>query len=745
MAIPGNFLSTVTESIDPNTSGWTAKLNCAISLGSGGRNGDGALKLTSSAAGEMQARTVSSYPVTPFTTYQAFADASGATMPERIGIRWLNSVNAEISITWSPTTTTASATWHRIAVGGPAPSGAVRAQVVVSSMTPAGSGVINYFENVYFGFPITTTGNLLGYNVETSDIDATGWVTDGNSTFARQQPMVQFPVDYYLAGGPVIAMTVTANGNSSIRSVERPPAVVGTEYYAYAYLNPPTSGSTAWIELRFYNGAGTQIQATRSTLAAPGTGWYREYVSAVAPAGTATCSVAVGLDTATAAQILRVDAVVIAPAPVLVTGSVVPFADASFEQSVAGWTVASGVATIARSTPWGSIAFHGSYSGTITSSTTTTSVIRSAKFPIGAAAGQTWRWDVVSQVTAGGFTLTRSIKWYDASNTLISTSSGAPATIPLVGWWVLSYLDVAPANATQAQIEYTVLATSAASVWRIDKVALYQSVSILDVTAHDDTASITVTNRQLDTAQFITVYRVTADGTRTLVRGTTGLLDNVAVASDQLVLEDYEAPLGVPLTYNVELRDSTGALAGTRTSSSVTIALGDGNLVWLKDPGEPQRNLAVMVSKAPDWSRPIEQAVNRVLNRRNAVVFSGLRSGLEGELQIWTRSDEERASLHWLLDSGHTLFWQANPGYGIDDMYVSVGTAPEARAGGMATDAWRVWTLPMIQVDMPVTVGVAGSAGRTWQDVLTENTTWADVLARYATWEDVLFDRRIGG
>ena len=54
MAIPGNFLSSVTESIDPNTSGWVAKTNCTIGLGSGGRNGDGCLKLTSSAAGDMR-------------------------------------------------------------------------------------------------------------------------------------------------------------------------------------------------------------------------------------------------------------------------------------------------------------------------------------------------------------------------------------------------------------------------------------------------------------------------------------------------------------------------------------------------------------------------------------------------------------------------------------------------------------------------------------------------------------------
>ena len=63
MPIPGNLLSPTTESVDPNTSGWTAKLNCTLSKGTGGRNGDGCLTVKSVAAGEVQARTVSSYPV----------------------------------------------------------------------------------------------------------------------------------------------------------------------------------------------------------------------------------------------------------------------------------------------------------------------------------------------------------------------------------------------------------------------------------------------------------------------------------------------------------------------------------------------------------------------------------------------------------------------------------------------------------------------------------------------------------
>ena len=71
MAIPGNFLSPSTESMDPVITGWTPKLNCTLSKGIGGRNGDGCLVVKSVAAGEMQARTVSSYAVTPGTVYYA--------------------------------------------------------------------------------------------------------------------------------------------------------------------------------------------------------------------------------------------------------------------------------------------------------------------------------------------------------------------------------------------------------------------------------------------------------------------------------------------------------------------------------------------------------------------------------------------------------------------------------------------------------------------------------------------------
>lgn len=742
MPIPGNLLSATTESVDPNTSGWTAKLNCSISKGTGGRNGDGTLRVSSSAAGEAQARTVSSYPVAPGTEYEAFADASGVTVPDRIGIQWLTSASVEISISWSLTTLTASSTWHRIAVADLAPVGAASARVVVSAMTPAGSGVINHFENVYFGPPVRTTGNLLAFNTEQVERDASGWAVESNCSIARQTPMVQFAVNYYLAGGHMLAATVTAGGNASVKTVEKPSATAGVEYLAYAYLNPPTSGSTCWVELRFYDASDVQLQATRANLAAPGTGVCRQRVSDTAPANTAYAVLAAGITGGTAAQVFRVDGAVIMPAPKLREGSVVPYADGSFEKDTAGWSVISGVAALARLTPWGTDFIDGSYAMTVTSATATTSVIRSAVFPIGSAAGLSFTSEYGMKVAAGAWNLIRTIRWYDAAGVFLSASSTSSAAVPASGWWLLTAQGTAPAGTAKAAIEWTLAATSVSSVLRVDKVSLWQSMAITEISANNAGAYVTLTLRELTVASTITVWRVDSDGARTLVRGVNGLLDAEPVITDVLVIEDYEAPLGRPVSYYAEARDASNIVISTRASGTVTLDPGDVQYGWLKDPGNPLRNVHVMIAKAPDWQLPITQTVHRVRGASTPIVLSDVRGSLEGDLTVFTQTDDERLSMRRLLAPGSILLWQAAPGMGEEDVYVSVGAAALPRGGGIASDPWRTWTLPLVQVALPVAVGVASSAGRTGYDVLAENATGLDVLTRYATGEDLLFGRR---
>ncbi|MGW7359476.1 hypothetical protein ACWGI0_23290 [Streptomyces sp. NPDC054802] len=745
MAIPGNFLSETTSTVDPNTSGWTAHLNCTLGHGSGGTVTNGCLFMKSVAAGEMQCRTVASYSVTQGTEYAAFADASSGTVPERIGIRWLDAASAELSITWSMTTASATASWHRIAVADWAPDGAVYAQVIFSS-TPLAAGVNTFVDHVYLGLPQRTTGNLLSANTETSE-RASGWeyLAVTNCTIDRTMPAAFWSSTAYTAGGHVATMTVTANGDADFRSTDWPAVTPGQEYLAYAYLNPPSAGSAAWIELRFYDATFAQIQATRAVLAAPGTAWYRQRVSDVAPANAAYATVAFGLTGATAGQLLRTDGAVIAVATDAVfEGSVMPYSDASFEAGIGDWTVVSGVAALARLEPWGTDALTGSYSMRLTSATATTSVIRSGRMPVGDAAGQTWTVSASMKAIAGSWTLSRGIRWYDGADTDLGVTASATDALPTPGWWQLITQAVAPAGATQAEAEYTLTADASSSELYIDRVGLWQSMPLAEAVAHQETASVTVTLRELNLGMTLTMWRVRADGTRTLVRGADGLIDAVTIDSETLVIEDYESPLGVPVYWYSETRNGT-LLSQTRATLAVTLDVPDPNMCWLKDPGNPQRNGRFQVVSAPDWERPITQAEHRVRRRRNAVVFSDVRGGLEGPLVLRTRDDDERAELHFVLDSGNALLLQLAPGLGLEDMYVNVGPVIEGRITGYGGEPRRLWTLPLKQADMPVAVGVAGSAGRTWQDILTENTDWQEVLDSYATWEDVLLNRPAGG
>lgn len=748
MAIPGNFLSQTTESVDPNTSGWAAKLNCTLALGTGGRNGDGCVQMKAVAAGEMQARTYSSYAVTPAETYWAFADASSTTIPERIGIRWLNASGGEISITWSLTTSAASSAWHRISVGGAAPVGAARAQVLVSATAGAPNQIL-FFENVYFGYPLRFALNLLSFDAEQHEITGTSWASETNCVVSRTAPPVPWQVDWYYAGGEVLTLTVTANGNASALCAERPAVTPGVEYFGYAYLNPPTSGSACWVELRFYNAGGSQIQATRSTLAAPGTDWYRQTASAVAPAGAVTASLAVGITSGTAAQVVRSDGAVVKQRTTSTVSSepdpsVVLFSDANFEQGVGQWTVPSGVATIARSTPWGAQTFQGSYSLTVTSSTATVSTIRSGQYAV--TGGVNWRLKVAAKRVAGGWTLASSIRWLDGALSLISTTSSVAAGIPSDGlWYILNQDFTAPANAAFAQIDYTLTATSASSTLQLDLVQLLQVLPATSVTVDDESASTQLTVREISSSHLMTVYRILDDGSRALVRGTAGLIELLAVGADTSIIADYEAPLGVPFSYRIEFYSSTtGALAEWRTTALFTIDPGDRNYAWLKDPLRPQLNRRVLVRQAPDWQQPIEQNVMRIAGRQNAVVLSRIRSGREGSLTVWTQSDDEREAMRFLMATGNVLLWQSAPGMGEPDVYVSVAQTSYPRVTSHAPESWREWTLPLTEQDRP-TGGTAGSATWTVRDVGLENASVLSLIGRYATVLDLALDQRTGG
>ncbi|WP_234422369.1 DUF5047 domain-containing protein, partial [Streptomyces sp. NRRL F-6674] len=474
-----------------------------------------------------------------------------------------------------------------------APVGATRARLVLASAQTT-AGVSHFWENVYFGGVIRTLGNLLPWSVEATEIDASGWTAEVNATVSRQVPAMSWPVDAYTAGGHTLAMTATAAGNAAVRTTVRPAVTPGTEYMAYAYLQPPVLTATAWIELRWHDAAGNQIGAQRSVLAAPGTGMYRQRASAVAPAGAASCSVAAGLDGAGAGQVLRLETVVVTAAPALAPDSVIRQDAATFEQGTGGWTVSSGTATLARSTPWGAAALEGSYALTATSPSATASTLRSPRVPV--TEGVNWRLTTGARATTGTTTsLWLRVRWYDSSGTSIGLSTGTGYAFANTGWYWMSTDAVAPAGAVEAAVELTVTASASASVLHVDGVSLRQVLPLTEVSVTEERGFATVTLRELILGYTLTVERETPDSKRAPVRGASGLIVDQPITRELVVAEDHEIPMGVPVRYRITMTSPSGARS-TRSTPLVTVSLPDRNEVWLKDPGNPQRACRVTPS-----------------------------------------------------------------------------------------------------------------------------------------------------
>ncbi|MBQ1164728.1 hypothetical protein KBZ21_42885, partial [Streptomyces sp. A73] len=78
--------------------------------------------------------------------------------------------------------------------------------------------------------------------------------------------------------------------------------------------------------------------------------------------------------------------------------------------------------------------------------------------------GENWRAETYFKVSAGGWQIAIAIRWYDETDTYLSTTTAITFDAPASGWWNLYDDAVAPAGAIQAQIEITVTATAASSV-----------------------------------------------------------------------------------------------------------------------------------------------------------------------------------------------------------------------------------------------------------------------------------------
>lgn len=235
-------------------------------------------------------------------------------------------------------------------------------------------------------------------------------------------------------------------------------------------------------------------------------------------------------------------------------------------------------------------------------------------------------------------------------------------------------------------------------------------------------------------ADYAIVDRTLDGVTYTTVRGASEVGITAGCELERIV-DDYEFPVGQPITYRVRVVDEEGTTVFT-TTCQIEVDL---EQVWLKSIGRPFLNVPVdCVLNPTPIVRPARNGVFDIVGRSFPVAVTDLRGSRRVPLQVVTQTTEEREDLDLLLASGDPIYVQTPLAYPLPTMYAVIGDTAEARPvrNRLCNNDWRLWDLPLIEVAAPGP-DVVGSTS-TWQTVVNTYATWADVLAAHSSWASLL-------
>lgn len=228
---------------------------------------------------------------------------------------------------------------------------------------------------------------------------------------------------------------------------------------------------------------------------------------------------------------------------------------------------------------------------------------------------------------------------------------------------------------------------------------------------------------------IVSVWR-TADGERSSVRGA-----RRALMVDAAFIQDYDAPLERPITYEVEVL--SGPTGATRVyAAPITVHSDSG---WLMDPLIPQTAMPVLGHKGTDGQpylrspalSELEYAADVSLidimgSPAPMALFGQVMKARGIPFSMSTRSAEQNALLKELLLSSPQFVFRPIPSFGValpGTMHVSIPVKRELPVDVLMGGSLTVWEMKADTVAAPV------------MQVLTATFTYGDVELLYDTYQ----------
>lgn len=257
---------------------------------------------------------------------------------------------------------------------------------------------------------------------------------------------------------------------------------------------------------------------------------------------------------------------------------------------------------------------------------------------------------------------------------------------------------------------------------------------------------LTVVNTPPPSSEFVTFERsIDGGATWTLVRSEVPMPMTIGATRNASVY-DYEMPLDVATLYRAT-PDNGGAVD---TDGPVTVV--SGGMVWLKDPARPWANIALenclqglaCADKDPALSlrglgeevRAADAGLMPVLNRVLPVDVWAVRKGIVSSMQIVSMTDAARVAVETFFAAGGPIFLQLPAEYGWADRYWQPGDTTAARISRDMRRPYRLWDVPLVEIDAPVGPG-QGTACNNWCALADTFATYADMTATGLTWQQV--------
>jgi hypothetical protein len=250
-----------------------------------------------------------------------------------------------------------------------------------------------------------------------------------------------------------------------------------------------------------------------------------------------------------------------------------------------------------------------------------------------------------------------------------------------------------------------------------------------------------VKNVRLDYAAPATAVSVTftRTGPSGVPAGVRGWQNTTVTGGSTVIARDFEAPIGVPLTYTAQAKNSSGAVIGTQTTT-ITIPSGGVCDMWLNDLARVGNTLKITIDSLPELDYVLFTSVHDVIDRRDPIVSSDIAHTPAFTLSFVTDTLDERDQAKSALGNGVPVLLRTPPDDGIGNLYFAVTDYKEQRVVQPADMPARLFVVDGRQVQRPDPTLYQPIAPATYQYVKDTFATYADLKAQRVNYDAVLYD-----